>query len=79
MSCERCGRCCHDFGILLEDDDDIARLFSYHGFSVEHRELGVYVKGSNPCKHLRRGAGGAYECAIYIHRPKICKEFQCGR
>jgi len=77
MSCERCGRCCHEFGVYVQDDADIARLFSYHGFQAERRSDGLYLKGTNPCQHLRRGRGGVYECAIYIHRPKICRDFQC--
>jgi Fe-S-cluster containining protein len=75
VSCNRCGRCCHDFGMFVQDDGDIARLFSYHGFEVEHRPEGLYVKGSNPCKHLRMNP--LAECDIYIHRPQICRDYEC--
>jgi Fe-S-cluster containining protein len=77
MSCKRCGRCCHDFSIAVEKDSDISRFFSYHGFTVVERDGAVYLSGSNPCKHLRMGKGGAYECAIYISRPQICKDYSC--
>ncbi len=75
MSCQRCGRCCHDFGMFVADDADIGRLFSYHGLTVEKRPEGLYVKGSNPCKHLRYNPKP--ECAIYVNRPQVCRDYIC--
>lgn len=76
MGCERCGRCCHDFGMYVADDDDIARLFAYHGFETIETPDGIYVKGSNPCAHLSMD-GGVAECLIYDERPGVCRKYLC--
>jgi Fe-S-cluster containining protein len=62
--------------MLVADDDDIARLFTYHGFEALDAPEGIYVKGSNPCEHLRMDDGQA-TCLIYGERPGICRKFLC--
>jgi Fe-S-cluster containining protein len=71
--------CCRKFFIILEDvrDREWTRWLSLHrGVAVRRigwRKLEVWF--DNPCRNLREDGS----CAIYVTRPKTCREFICER
>jgi Fe-S-cluster containining protein len=81
MNCDGChAMCCEVYTFTEPDGEDQTRFFEYHGWKVNKRDDGmVDVVVPSPCKHLQRNAKGEGHCAIYIHRPAICRKWQCGR
>lgn len=71
--CTRCGLCCD--GTLFADVElvgqaEVARL-EVMGMEVEAEPKHTGLL-SQPCAALR-----GTRCAIYAHRPKVCRVFQC--
>jgi Fe-S-cluster containining protein len=79
MTCTRCGRCCYTYAFELPIDPDIGRFYSYHGYNVVEKDGAMYVRNASPCRHLLESKDGTTKCAIYVHRPAICRDFDCKR
>lgn len=88
FECEKCGKCCHQFGITLSVED-IAREPRLKEHMIPVHRVGnpktrVYMiekklpfvltksKRGGPCVFLLNNM-----CLIYETRPEICRTFEC--
>ena len=71
--CTRCGLCCD--GTLFADVELVgeaeAKRLEIMGLEVEENDIGAGLL-SQPCAALK-----GRRCAIYAHRPRCCRTFEC--
>ena len=79
--CKKCGFCCKNFMLGVNDNPD-TQLFRGSvvdsvekslGFRIDANEVSIHIKGK--CKNL----GEDNLCRIHSKRPEYCKNFYCGR
>ena len=77
--CHKCsGLCCRYLALPIDkptnkgDFDDIRWFLAHKGISVFVDEGDWYINIDNPCRHLTRNN----RCAIYEHRPRICRGYE---
>ncbi len=77
--CQTCsGMCCRYFALPIdkpktrEDFDDIRWYLTHDGISIFVEDGAWYINIKNECRHLT----GTHQCAIYEHRPLICRRYK---
>ena len=78
--CNRCGKCCRNYAIAMNRNEDFARFLSYHGLVLRKRMDGAMeVYGESKCRHLKSDPKmpSRTMCAIYDTRPDICRGWNC--
>ena len=91
--CTRCGKCCMNMKPYVKILGSLGpfRFLCRHEIGQETREVVIERDcrdrftarkkgGGNWCPFLLEDVGGAgYSCAIYVTRPRFCREFACAR
>jgi Fe-S-cluster containining protein len=80
MECEKCGKCCTNKTICLNDQDieKISKRYSLPFFKI--RTTGVKImhwkqhQNEYLCVFLNPITK---QCGIYEDRPQVCKEYKC--
>lgn len=79
--CQKCkGLCCRYFTVSMEspktreDFDDLRWYLAHGGVAVYVDDGNWYVQILSRCRHLTP----ENRCAIYAHRPRICRTYRAG-
>jgi Fe-S-cluster containining protein len=75
--CLKCGACCAFYSVALQDTDD------GQGVPLDlikgDRKSGRFMKGTQAmsprCEALEGVVGTRVNCAIYMNRPGVCRDF----
>ncbi len=70
--CCRCGECCRYFVVNIPSNLAGLRYLKARGFHVEQ---GMMV-AEFPCPHLVGDESRTTSCAVWEHRPIVCRQFQ---
>lgn len=77
--CRKCaGLCCRYVALPIEtpktkaDFDDVRWYLAHEGISIFVEDGDWYINIANRCKYLDQDN----RCAIYEHRPRICRSYQ---
>ena len=84
--CQRCRNCCVSFDLRVDksEAEDLERneFFKARGIYFYEGEDGfTYAHLHQNCPHLNiqgHGAEGKWACDIYMLRPRICQNYNCG-
>lgn len=84
MTCNRCGRCCLNAYISMEniklntpEGQDFKNWVSNYGLEIITTSQVPLIKFPYPCKYLKKITDKIYECSIYDTRPTICRNHWC--
>ena len=80
FDCQKCGACCIESGMVVVDDEALAKLdkemITSHPSHGHIPILKRYIGGR--CKQLQGVIGKDCKCGIYENRPSVCAMFKPG-
>ncbi|MDO8871557.1 MAG: YkgJ family cysteine cluster protein [Methanoregula sp.] len=95
FDCTWCGKCCASFGAFIKIERQLTSRDYYCRYGIKNELFLAHIEGdyadSQPlsskegepakgCPFMRKNPNGnGIACAIYITRPRICREFRCYR